>query len=136
MDSSEEDEAAMTILCRHSRANKHSIGALAELDFVEARNAKGQVVAACKILWAPDRLRRFAFAEVGKFLRRLSGAVIDQQPRKAHERRQTPGRPDTFAAEIKRWIKTVVTERYEARAAISYLELLDLLLILGCYYGD
>jgi hypothetical protein len=100
---------------------------LAHLEFVEASDRREQIAAACKILRAPDRRRRFTLEDGGKFLRGISGAVIDQQLRKAHEIRQVPGRPYLFTAEIERWIETVVKERYEARAAISYSELLDLL---------
>jgi hypothetical protein len=150
MDSSEEDAIEVDRLIRRMRAARHSIdgpvparqlrldsfspgdqvqlqAVLADLDFIEAENRREQVAAACKILRAPDRERRLTFADIGKFLGGVSGAVIDQQLRKAHDPRQAPGRPHTFTPEIERWIETVVTERYEARNAVSYPELLDLL---------
>jgi hypothetical protein len=71
--------------------------------------------------------RRFTLKDVGKFLGGISEAVIDQQIRRTREMRRAPGRPQTFAAEVERWIETVVKERYDSRATLSNSELLNLL---------
>jgi hypothetical protein len=65
--------------------------------------------------------------EVGLFLGENSGAEVKQQPARARERRQAPGRPHLLSPDIEGWIESVVRERYDAHAALSELELLDLL---------
>jgi hypothetical protein len=100
---------------------------IGDLDFTEAPNRRKQVVAAWKILRAPESERRFTLTEVGMFLGGISGAAIKQQLAKARERRQTPGRPHILSPDIESWIESLGRERDEAHIALSDMELLDLL---------
>jgi hypothetical protein len=91
MDSSNEDEVAMIMFCRWSRANWNSIDVpvksclihlesfspndqvsrqvtLADLDFTEATDRRDQIAAAYKILHALDVRREFTLASVDKFV--------------------------------------------------------------------
>jgi hypothetical protein len=72
----------------------------ADLDFAQARDRREQVVAACKILCAPESERRFTLTEVGRFLGEISGAVIKQQLAKAREQRQATERPHILLPDI------------------------------------
>jgi hypothetical protein len=107
------------------QAQLEAVGA--DLDFAQARDRREQIVAACKILRAPESERRFTLTEVGRFLGGISVAVIKPQLAKARERRQAPGRPHILSPDIEGWIESVVRERYEAHTALSYIELPDLL---------
>jgi hypothetical protein len=101
--------------------------AMVDLDFTEAPNRREQIVPACEIPGAPESERRFTLTEVGMFLGGISGEAIKQQPAKARERRQAPGKSHTLSLDIECWIESVVRERYEVHTAFSSMELLDLL---------